>query len=164
MAGGLLTDIEGTFYREVDREKWAQALAGSRGPGRYSREGQPTLYLSASRAGVEAAMQAHRAGKPAGTVLAFDVRAHGVFDLRLPEALSTVRREAGDPLSDWQTALARGDVPGSWRARDWIEATGAKGLIDPSRRAPGLWHLVLFRWNSPGAATVTPCPLNSPDG
>ena len=41
-----------------------------------------------------------------------------------------------------------------FRAGDWIEAQGADGLIDPSRKAPGLWHLVLFRWNVAGAPVV----------
>ncbi len=27
-------------------------------------------------------------------------------------------------------------------------------MIDLSRQAPGLWHLVLFRWNRPGGAKV----------
>jgi hypothetical protein len=27
-------------------------------------------------------------------------------------------------------------------------------LIDPSRKAPGLWHLVLFSWNQDNAPQV----------
>jgi pentose-5-phosphate-3-epimerase len=34
-----------------------------------------------------------------------------------------------------------------------IEA-GANGLIDPSRKRPGLWHLVLFRWNEANGPKV----------
>jgi RES domain-containing protein len=150
----FLVNIRGTFYREVDRDRVGSALEGSHHPGRYSRAGQPTLYLSASRAGVEAAMLAHREGQRARTVLAFEVAGAGLLDLCSPEALALVRREAGDPLGDWQGTIARVDAPDSWRARNWIEATGAAGLIDPSRRSPGLWHLVLFRWNRPRAPTV----------
>lgn len=46
-------------------------------------------------------------------------------------------------------------MPSSWRVRAQLEAVGASGLVDPSRKRPGLWHLVLFRWNEPGAPTVT---------
>ena len=51
-------------------------------------------------------------------------------------------------------ALDRGEEPPSWTVSDRARAIGAAGLIDPSRRAPGAWHLVLFRWNEAGAATV----------
>lgn len=33
---------------------------------------------------------------------------------------------------------------------------GARGLIDPSRKRPGLCHLVLFGWNRHGEAVVSP--------
>ncbi|WP_368074223.1 hypothetical protein [Curtobacterium sp. SGAir0471] len=39
-------------------------------------------------------------------------------------------------------------MPTSWLVRDRLVALGADGLIDPSRKRPGLWHLVLFRWNT----------------
>ena len=107
-------------------------------------------------AGTDAAMTTHQPPGQSRTVLAFDVEAAGIFDLRSLHALENVRREAGDPISDWQRAVAAGEYPSSWRARAWIESRGAKGLIDPSRRAPGLWHLVLFSWNVPEAATVAP--------
>ena len=152
----FLAEVHGTFFREVDRDRVEDALAGSRRPGRYSRGDQPTLYLSASRAGVEAAMTAYRNGQGQRAVLPFEVRAAGLFDLRRPEALARVRAGFGDPLADWRRTLDQGATPASWLARDWIEGMGAVGLIDPSRHAPGLWHLVLFRWNRPGAPTVSP--------
>jgi len=150
----LLAEVRGNFYREVDRDRANTALAGSHRPARYSRADQPTLYLSSSPSGVDAAMQAHRHGERPRIVLTFGLGAASVFDLREAEALAMVRREAGDPLGDWQRALAHSETPSSWRARDWIEASGAVGLIDPSRRAAGLWHLVLFRWNEAGAPTI----------
>ena len=45
-------------------------------------------------------------------------------------------------------------TPRSWHVRAQLEAMGAQGLIDPSRKAPGLWHLVLFAWNQNGTAKV----------
>jgi len=152
----FLVDVGGTFFREVDRSRIAEALAGSRGPGRYSRYDQPTLYLSASVAGVDAAMRAYSNRRTERAVVPFEVAASDVLDLRRPEALAQVRAKCGDPMGNWRTALDRGATPASWRARDWIEDMGAAGLIDPSRHAPGLWHLVLFRWNRPDSPTVSP--------
>lgn len=151
----FLRAARGVFIREIAQDRVTEALAGSHAPGRYSRANQPTLYLSASRSGVEAAMRAHRERRPQGAMLRFEVDAKDVFDLRKPEALARVRAECGDPLGDWQLALSRGETPASWRTRDWLESVGAAGLIDPSRQAPGLWHLVLFRWNQPGEPQVS---------
>lgn len=156
MTTGLLCDIQGIFYRAVDAAHANAALAGSRRAGRYSAPDQPTLYLSASPEGVAAAMIAHHIGDVTRTVLGFDVTATDIFDLRDQAAVARVRAAAGEPFGAWQQAVDSGAEPASWRARRWIEAQGANGLIDPSRQAPGLWHLVLFRWNVPGAPTVVP--------
>lgn len=154
---GDLCAVKGIVYRAVDKTSTSTALLGSNKAGRYSRPEQPTLYLSASQAGVDAAMIAHRdAGDTARTVLSFRVEADDICDLRDPDLVATVRNEAGNPFADWQSAVAHGAEPASWRVRDWIEARGARGLIDPSRKAPGLWHLVLFRWNVAGFPTVVP--------
>ena len=151
---GNVATVTGRFFRAVAADLSGHALAGSSRAGRYSRPGQPTLYQSASAAGVGAAMIAHQTAGERRRVLAFDVEAANVFDLRASQALEQVRREAGDPFADWQAVVAAGGEPSSWRACDWIEGTGAKGLIDPSRKAPGLWHLVLFGWNAAGGPSV----------
>ncbi|MDH7974499.1 RES family NAD+ phosphorylase [Sphingomonas sp. AR_OL41] len=154
---GFLRNISGTFFRAVDAAHANAALSGSRRAGRYSAPDQPALYLSASPDGVAAAMIAHGGGAaPTRAVLAFQVMATDVFDLREEAAIAAVRAAAGDPFAGWQEQAAMGDEPPSWRVRAWIEARGANGLIDPSRKAPGLWHLVLFRWNVPGAPVVVP--------
>ena len=75
--------LAGVFYRAVDPRHRALALDGSRVAGRYSSPTQPALYLSASPEGVEAAMIAHRtADSPPRQVLAFEVEADCIFDLR----------------------------------------------------------------------------------
>ena len=160
---GFLRNISGTFFRAVDAAHANAALSGSRRAGRYSAPDQPALYLSASPDGVAAAMIAHGGGAaPTRAVLAFQVMATDVFDLREEAAIAAVRAAAGDPFAGWQDQAAKGDKPPSWRVRAWIEARGANGLIDPSRKAPGLWHLVLFRWNVPGAPVVVPDPPDDP--
>ena len=59
-----------------------------------------------------------------------------------------------DAVAPWQEVVAAGETPRSWIVRDRLVGLGANGLIDPSRKSPGLWHLVLFRWNDAGAPTV----------
>ena len=51
--------------------------------------------------------------------------------------------------------MEAGEVPSSWAVRRRLEEAGAHGLIEPSRTAPGLWHLTLFCWNEDGAPRVT---------
>lgn len=152
----LRCTVTGLFYRALDPAHRGQALAGSRLAGRYSRADQPTLYLSSSPQGVAAAMAAHGGARGDLTVMSFDVRAHNVVDLREPAALSAAGVDIADALAPWQDVVAAGATPRSWGFRRHLEDLGAQGLIDPSRTSPGLWHLVLFTWNTHGAAHVTP--------
>ena len=55
---------------------------------------------------------------------------------------------------DWVAAREHGKEPLSWRIADAVRGVGADGLIERSRRAPDLWHLVLFRWNVRHGAAV----------
>ena len=151
--------VGGTFYRAVDPAHRDAALAGSRSAGRYSRPDVPTLYLSASRAGVAAAMIAHTGARsPTLDVLGVEVEADRIVDLRAHEALRSIGIEPADAAADWQEIVAAGGSPPSWRVREALERQGAHGLIDPSRKQPDLWHLVLFRWNHPGAPGVRVIP------
>lgn len=147
--------VRGTFYRAVDPRFRELALAGSRSAGRYSRPDQPTLYLSASVEGVSAAMSAHlHARSSALEVLEVEVAATRIVDLRDVRARAASGVDLADAVAPWQDTVAAGGVPSSWTVRDRLVASGADGLIDPSRTRPGLWHLVLFRWNAGDAPTV----------
>lgn len=147
--------IRGTCYRAIDPAYREFALAGSRAAGRYSRADEPTLYLSSSVEGVEAAMVAHRDARSAALeVVEVDVEASGIVDLRDAEALQAAGVDLADAVAPWAETAAAGGTPSSWTVRDRLLRLGANGLIDPSRKRPGLWHLVLFRWNEPGAPTV----------
>lgn len=151
-----MNTITGTFYRAIDPMHMGSALDGSRGEGRFNAADQPTLYLSSSRDGVAAAMIKHTsADDPARNVIAVSVENALVFDIRDAEARDSAGISLDDAASDWQEQLRENTRPRSWAVRDAIEQTGAHGLIDPSRKSPGLWHLVLFRWNTPGAPAVT---------
>ena len=151
----LRRTVAGTFYRAVDPAHRSSALAGSRSAGRYSPPDVPTLYLSASRDGVAAAMIAHTGARvPELDVLGFEVDADRIVDLRAQDALRSIGIDPADAAADWQETVAAGGSPPSWRLRAALEPLGAHGLIDPSRKRPGLWHLTLFRWNCPGAPSV----------
>jgi RES domain-containing protein len=147
--------VRGTFYRSVLSDADTGALHGSVAAGRYSRPGQRTLYMSATAEGVVAAMRAHPV--PEGmsrTIRAVQVEAHGIFDLRDDQACAEAGIRRQDALAPWQDLVASGGQPPSWAVRARLEEIGAHGLIDPSRKASGLWHLVLFRWNVPGGPVV----------
>jgi len=148
-------EVRGTFYRAVDPRFRRSAIAGSRAAGRYSRADQPTLYLSSSVEGVEAALIAHPGTRSADpVVLEVDVVASRIIDLRDPPTRAAAGVDLADATAPWQQVVAEGRVPTSWLVRDRLTELGADGLIDPSRKHPGLWHLVLFRWNEDDAPRV----------
>lgn len=82
------------------------------------------------------------------------VRAARIIDLRSDVARRAVGIDLADATAPWQETVARGGTPSSWGVRDRIIDFGADGLVDPSRKRPGVWHLVLFRWNRPDAPTA----------
>ncbi|MCV6576571.1 MAG: RES family NAD+ phosphorylase [Cohaesibacter sp.] len=76
-------------------------------------------------------------------LMTFDVSLCRLLDLRADKA-KDLHALASQP---WLGALKAGQEPASWRAADMIRDLGYDGLIDPSRRRPGLWHITLFHWN-----------------
>lgn len=152
-----LSAVQATFYRAVDPEYRATALTGSRTAARYSRQEQPTLYLSSSLDGVRAALAAHLTNRAQNLeVISLNVTADRLLDLRDEHARRHHGIDLADAMAPWQDVVAAGGTPSSWTVRDKLEAAGVRGIIDPSRNGPGLWHLVLFAWNKPGEATVLP--------
>lgn len=152
---GLFCSVKGIFYRAVDPQYVEESLAGSIKSGRYSTSKQPTLYLSSSPEGVKAAMIAHtddRSNRLQLTRVA--VEAQRIFDLRDDAARTLAGVDLADATAPWQKIAAEGVRPPSWNVRDCLLNLGAQGLIDPSRKAPGLWHLVLFDWNGEGRPCV----------
>lgn len=87
-------------------------------------------------------------------IVKIDVEATGIVDLRDAAALELLGVNLTEAVAPWQNSAASGGIPTSWTVRDRLVAAGAQGLIDPSRKSPGLWHLVLFRWNDTGAPSV----------
>lgn len=152
---GHFMSVDGVFYRTIDTAYRSDAIAGSRLAGRYSSSEQPTLYLSATLEGMEAAIGTHRENRSSKQeVVEIEVVGDKIFDLRDMEACLAANIELSEALSPWQQLVAQEKQPTSWDVRDRIIDLGGKGLIDPSRKKPGLWHLVLFEWNRENAPTV----------
>ena len=57
---GLLIKVDGAFCGAIAPRYRLHAIAGLRLAGRYSSIDQPTLYLSASREGMAAAIAVHK--------------------------------------------------------------------------------------------------------
>ncbi len=111
--------------------------------------------MSATEAGVAAAMQAHSGpDTPERALAVLQVEAADILDLRNEAACHALGVDLADALAPWQEVVKAGGEPRSWQVADHLRALGANGLIDPSRTAPGLWHLVLFEWNLPGRPVV----------
>lgn len=151
----MLTEISGVFVKIAYANDADVALARGlpyRPPARFNRQGQDALYLSPDEISARVAIGEYvRADDPPRVLLRYEVQSCTLFDLRHPNA-SDVYSLARQP---WQQALARNEEPLSWQAADHIRDSGHVGLIDPSRRRPGLWHITLFRWNEPGAPRVS---------
>jgi len=150
----MLTEIGGTFVKIALAGDAHLSLARgdpARPAARFNRRGQDALYLSPDEESARVAIgQYVRAGDAERVLLTFRVGTCRLFDLRGQNA-SDVCEMARQP---WMSAVAAGAVPASWQAADDLRARGHAGLIDPSRRRPGLWHITLFRWNEEGAPSV----------
>jgi hypothetical protein len=82
--------------------------------------------------------------------MTFEVDPCRLLDLRHPE-VAPIYALAKQP---WLGPLSRGEEPPSWQASDLVRRRGHVGMIDPSRRQPGLWHITLLRWNEADAPCV----------
>jgi RES domain-containing protein len=153
-----LTAVSGRFFRAVDgRDKdWLCETPRAR-PARFHRAGERAFYASPSPDAAAIAIGGVvREGDHPRVVLAFDVTSAYLLDLREAASCAHFGVSYEDAAALWEPALEAGADPPSWAVADKLRAQGVHGLIDPSRRAPGigLWHITLFRWNEPGAPQV----------
>ncbi|MCF8468659.1 MAG: RES family NAD+ phosphorylase [Sneathiella sp.] len=150
----MLSDIAGIFVKIVpagDADIFLARGLAARPPSRFNRAGEDALYLSPDAESARVAIGEYvRPGNPPRLLLRYEVGPCSLFDLRHPDNgdVYELARQS------WRNAMARGENPISWRASDHIRKNGHAGLIDPSRRRPGLWHITLFHWNTPGAPEV----------
>ena len=154
---GLLI-VEGRFWRAMRADRVDAVLAppGPQSAGRYHRPGQPALYVTrhADWATIAIGVYLHGDGQ-SRVAVPLDVGPARLVDQRDPEACRALGIDPDRSMDPWRAALAAGEEPPSWLAADAARAAGADGIVDPSRGIEGGWHAVLFRWNAPGAPSVT---------
>lgn len=150
----MLTTIEGRFVKIAYASEVDISLARGlphRPAARFNRVGEDALYLSPDELSARVAIGSYvKPDDPPRMLLTYDVERCAVVDLRHPQA-ADIYEQARQP---WRKALAAGNDPPSWAAADVVRKSGHVGLIDPSRRRPGLWHITLMRWNEAGAPSV----------
>ena len=150
----MLTAVAGTFVKivfEGDTDIFLARGLSRRPPSRFNRTGEDALYLSPDETSARVAIAEYvKPGDPPRMLLRYEVAPCSLFDLRHPEAAEVYELAR----QNWRDAVARRQEPPSWQAADHIRKGGHAGLIDPSRRRPGLWHITLFHWNLPGAPMV----------
>ena len=150
----MITDFSGPAFKILFEDELDLVLtrgSTTRPAARFNRVGQDALYLSASAAGARVAMRRYAApGDRRRVIVEYEIGPCRVLDLRHPAAREY--REAGS--GDWLAEHVAGREPGSWRVADRARGLGVSGLVDPSRKHVGHWHLTLFSWNVPGAPSV----------
>lgn len=149
--------ISGRFYRAVLSERVDAVLEppSPQSAGRYHRHGQPALYMSpepewAMRA-ISGYMREDGKARMLVPLLVTEAMVLDQHDEALCDRLGIDRTQSN---VSWRTVLDAGGEPPSWKTADIARASGADGLIDPSRNIPGGWHLDLFRWNDLGGPRV----------
>ncbi len=155
-----LRKVSGYFYRTIPAEGIDRVLTSPapESAGRYHRPGQPILYMSPMKEwSIRAVAGYMRTDGIRRVVIPLYVDEAFVVDQTddlLCSKLGISRERSNQP---WIPALQQKQEPPSWKNSDLARLYGADGIIDCSRLIPGGWHLNLFRWNEPGAPTITVC-------
>jgi RES domain-containing protein len=152
-----LPSISGTFYRIVHAGNAAAPLAGAVTPeGRFHHDGQAALYMSSSPAWALKAVEAYlKPGDPPRMIFPLSLQPARVVDLRDLQLCDQLGIDPADAAIPWLPQRAEELSASTWRASDASRRSGADGMIYTARSAPERWHLVLFRWNEPGAPSVS---------
>ena len=151
-----MTPFSGRFYRIIFKHNLARVLDSVPNPeGRFHHDGQPALYFSPSHNAARVAIDSYyRANDAARVIVPLKLSGANVLDFRRP-ATSVGLGLTGGETTVHRRRERRAKKPAtSWRASDAARAAGADGMIFHSRKAPPLWHIVLFAWNQKGAPTL----------
>lgn len=160
-------EIGGKFVRicsENQIESVLERHSPERPEARYNRRGQDTLYLTPTESSARTAMMKYaKKIKSPLFLVRYEIETCFLVDLRHP-FFQDYRDLLG---SDWQKAIEKGSEPPSWQVSDRLRQANQVGLLDPSRKNPAIWHIVLFRWNEAGAPNVRvvgdPTPIDLDD-
>jgi len=157
-----LKPLSGTFYRLKETARAGEILAPAHSPeGRFHHDRQKAIYLSETREGYRVAMSYYaRPGDAPQTMFALHLSAARILDLRDARQCTRFAIDPANSNIRWQKERAAGQIASTWAISDAARAAGADGMLNPSRSRPGLTHLVLFRWNQPGAPDLRLTKLN----
>ena len=152
-----LPSISGKFYRIVSAGNAAAPLVGAVTPeGRFHHGGQSALYVSSSPAWAFKAVEAYlKPGDPPRLIFPLNLEPARVVDLRDLQLCAQLGIDPADAAIPWLPQRSENCPASTWRASDAARRSGADGMIYTARSAPERWHLVLFRWNEPGAPVVS---------
>jgi len=157
-ADGPVQTLSGRFYRMKFTAEAEDILGPARAPeGRSHYGGQRALYLSETTQGTIIASARYIApGDPPRAIYPLWVEGAQVVDLRNADATAALGIDTTHRAAAWQAIRAQGKPSPTWAISDRVRALGLDGMLYASRTQPGLCHLTLFEWNTPGAATVRP--------
>lgn len=139
-----LRPLAGRYWRMIGVRWQRQPFASGSAAvgGRWNAVGTPALYLSADYSTAIAEM--HQTVVRPGTLVAYDVTASAIGDLRGEDAATTT--------GDWRRSYwVEGRTPPSWALAAELIAAGAEGALVPSTQNAEGANLVLWRWHEAGA-------------
>lgn len=153
---GFLVPLSGTFFRIVFARAGRHVLRGATSSnGRYHHDEQQALYMSSRPDWAYKAIETYiRPDDPPRCILSIEVQEAVVVDIRDHTSCYAMGINPADSDVPWQPQLAAGIRPATWNVSDRARTIGADGLIYTARTKPDRWHVVLFRWNAPGAPTL----------
>ena len=124
--------------------------------GRSHYDGQQALYLSATPEGCIVASKRYMTpADPPRAIYPLHVTSDRIIDLRDPAACAHWDIDVTHRAAEWQDIRAQGLRSPTWDISDRVRALALDGMLYASRSDPAKTHLTLFRWNTPGTATVT---------
>ncbi len=152
----MIRPVSGRYWRSVFEADADRVLDGARNPeGRYHHDGQPALYLSPSPEFSRIAIDVYlRPDDAPRVIVPLDVAQARLADLRDPDTQRALDLKGHEASVPWQPERAAGHPATSWIASDAARDAGADGIVYAARSDPDRWHIVLFRWNDTGGATV----------
>lgn len=151
-----MTPLSGRFYRIAFAADAPGVLEGVKRPeGRFHHDGQPAIYMSPTKGFAAIAVDAYlRPDDPPRVTIPLQVSGAHILDIRDPATEPALGLRGGESVVPWRPERAAFKPATSWHTSDAARAAGVDGMIYPARSTSERWHLVLFRWNFPGAAIV----------
>lgn len=145
----ILTELADTPAYRMHHPKWAatptSGTGAARHGGRANRPGVAALYLALDPHTALREYQQVSTLMPPGTLVSYLVTAHRVVDFRAGYEAAQWDALWEDFYCDWRELWFQQHVePPSWVLGDQVIATGARGILFPSRLPGGGTNLVLY--------------------